>query len=162
MPQLRRLVGYALALGIAGFLLIQIIPVGSFIRVLERRPNPPVSQNFEWDSAEAEQIARAACYDCHSNETAWPWYSHIAPASWLVTRDVNRGRAAMNFSTDPLSDFDAEDLEWHLYNDMPPRIYLPLHPEANLSDEQRALLAASFRALFAEGDEMDGMNMGGG
>lgn len=161
MPQLRRLIGYALALGVAGFLLIQIIPVGRFIASLERKPNPPVNPSFVWDSAEAEQIARAACYDCHSNETVWPWYSHIAPVSWLVTRDVNKGRAALNFSTDPLGEFNAEDMEWHLYNDMPPPIYLPLHPEARLSDEQKAVLAASFRALFAEHDEMDEMNMDG-
>ena len=72
------------------FILIQFIPVD--------RTNPPVTREVAWDSAETARIARRACYDCHSNETVWPWYSNIAPASLLVASDVRDGRSYLNFS----------------------------------------------------------------
>jgi len=50
-------------------------------------------------SQEVKAILKASCYDCHSNETVWPWYSKTAPASFLISRDVNNGREHMNFST---------------------------------------------------------------
>ena len=65
--------------------------------------NPPVDPkreihaNLAVDPAVATLLTRA-CNDCHSNRTVWPWYSHLAPASWLVVSDVNRGRKALNFS----------------------------------------------------------------
>lgn len=149
-----------MALLAAALVVIQLIPMGNFVKSFRRDANPPVVAAVEWDSAATEQLARAACYDCHSNETAWPWYAQIAPASWLVTRDVNKGRDAMNFSEDPLDEYDADDLEWHVMNDMPPRLYLPLHPEANLSAEQRAALIAGLRATFGS-DGAGAMDMDG-
>jgi hypothetical protein len=91
-------------------------------------------------------ILRRACYDCHSNETFWPWYSRIAPISWLVARDVHEGRKELNFSTwnryttkQQLKNFKeswAEVAE----GEMPPWIYLPVHRDAVLSAEDRRLL----------------------
>ncbi len=60
--------------------------------------NPPVTADVP-ASAAVKGILRRACYDCHSNETQWPWYGRIAPVSWLLARDVREGRAELNFST---------------------------------------------------------------
>lgn len=69
----------------------------------------------------------------------WPWYSQIAPVKWLVVHDVDEGRQEMNFSTGRRIEAD-EMIENIEREEMPPRIYLPLHPEANLSAEQKAAL----------------------
>lgn len=117
---------------------------------------------MEWDSPETERLVRTACYDCHSNETFWPWYSYVAPVSWLVLRDVNRGRDGLNFSEDDPATFNLDDIAWHIDNDMPKRIYLILHPEASYSDEEKAQLVAGLRATFgdiATGSSMEGMGM---
>ena len=62
--------------------LIQLVPFG------RSHTNPPVVKEVAWDSAQTKALVRRACYDCHSNETVWPWYSNVAPVSWLVQRDV--------------------------------------------------------------------------
>ncbi len=68
---------------------IQFIPVD--------KTNPPVTA--ELDAAmEIISVFKRSCYDCHSNETVWPWYSSIAPVSWLVTADVKEARKHLNFS----------------------------------------------------------------
>src|SRR5215217_4754380 len=95
-------------------------------------------------SSEVESILRRACYDCHSNETVWPWYSNVAPASWFLTDHVNHGRKHLNFSdsTQPQRHADnsnrAAQLD-EIYREvgtrnMPLGSYLILHPEAKLSD----------------------------
>ncbi|NWG17181.1 MAG: heme-binding domain-containing protein [Chloroflexi bacterium] len=162
MPRGRKIVLGLAALLAAGFIVIQLLPVGNFVPVLKRDPNPAVIRLIAWDSPQTEQTARQACFDCHSNETVWPWYAQIAPASWLVTRDVNKGRAALNFSEDDPREIDVADLEWHIHNDMPPWFYLPLHPEANLNAEQKAQFIAGLRATFgssSEAPEMEEMEM---
>ena len=81
--------------------LIQFVPTD--------RANPPVTREIRWDSEETALLARGACYDCHSNETRWPLYSRVAPVSWLIARDVNRGREHLNFSVwDRPSEHDDE------------------------------------------------------
>ena len=77
---------------VALLLVIQLIPFG------RQHTNPPITQEPPWDSPQTRELVSQACFDCHSNETKWPWYSNIAPASWLVQRDVNEGRSEMNFS----------------------------------------------------------------
>jgi len=95
---------------------------------------------------DVHEILRRSCYDCHSNETEWPWYSRIAPASWIVTSDVVRGRRELNFS-----DWPALDPELDAYirglvakrieaGDMPTGPYALLHPGARLSEEDRSRL----------------------
>ena len=73
-------------------LAIQFVPYG------RAHTNPPVTAEPAWDSAETRELARRACFDCHSNETAWPSYTSISPASWLAQRHVNEGRRELNFS----------------------------------------------------------------
>ena len=88
-----------IGLGIVGFIVIQFIPMGNFRERFKFPGNPAVNQQFQWNSPQTEQLARAACYDCHSNETKYPWYASIAPVSWLVYHDINEGRDNLNFST---------------------------------------------------------------
>lgn len=111
------------------------------------RTNPPVETPLLAPPA-VQDILRRACYDCHSNETVWPWYSRVAPASWLVARDVRVGREHLNFSTwnrlDARQRADALKEAWEEVEggDMPMAIYLPLHPEARLSDADKAAFQA--------------------
>lgn len=84
---------------------------------------------------------RRACYDCHSNQTVWPWYSNIAPVSWLVERDVNSGRRHLNFSEWEQPGRHAKDVAEQIKEgEMPPWFYRPMHPEARLTDEEKQVL----------------------
>src|SRR6188474_3266116 len=74
------------------FGLIQLVPTGVSYA------NPPVVTEPNWDSPQTRVLAQRACFDCHSNETTWPWYSRVAPVSWLVAKDVADGRRHLNFS----------------------------------------------------------------
>ena len=113
---------------------IQFVPVS--------KTNPPVTGEIK-APAEVMEILRTSCYDCHSNESKWPWYSNIAPVSWLVVDDVNEGREHLNFSEwqSYSAEDKAEDIEeiWEEIEEeeMPLWFYLPLHPEARLSDAQK-------------------------
>src|SRR5918999_81790 len=60
--------------------------------------DPPVTAEPRWQGSGTRRLAVRACFDCHSNETQWPWYSNLAPASWLLQRDVKSGREELNFS----------------------------------------------------------------
>ena len=126
-----------------GFGLIQLVPYG------HDHTNPPVVQEPQWDSQQTRELAQRTCFDCHSNETVWPWYSNGAPVSWLLQHDVEEGRQMLNFS------------EWDKYGNpymadavlrvlqegkMPPAQYLPLHPEAKLSAEEKQQLLDGFTA----------------
>ena len=71
---------------------IQAVPYG------RAHDNPPVRSEPQWDSPVTRDLVVRACFDCHSNETIWPWYANIAPISWLTTRDVDEGRDELNFS----------------------------------------------------------------
>ena len=121
-----------LAVGI----LIQFIPYG------HDHTNPTINVEPEWPNPETRTIAQRACFDCHSNSTRWPWYSNIAPASWLITHDVEEGRHHINFSDWDRPDEQHADEFQKVFdeNSMPPRQYLLLHPEAKLSDEERQTL----------------------
>lgn len=112
------------------------------------RTNPPAPPGGDLSATNPPppQIAallRAACYDCHSDETKWPWYSHVAPVSWLVASDVNHGREHVNFSEWPHDHPEwaarrlenvSEELD---YKEMPPAKYTLMHPAARLTDRQR-------------------------
>jgi len=90
-----------------------------------------------------------ACFDCHSNETVWPWYSNIAPVSWLVQRDVNGGRRHLNFSEWAIPQRHAKDVaEQVREGEMPPWFYLPMHPNARLTNtEKQALIEGVEKSL---------------
>jgi hypothetical protein len=90
-----------------------------------------------------------ACFDCHSNETLWPWYSHVAPVSWLVQDDVNGGRRHLNFSEWNRPQDHAVDVAAQVrQGDMPLWFYLPLHPAARLTAaEKQALIDGAEKTL---------------
>lgn len=132
--------------GIVGVLLaIQLVPYG------RGHENPPVSSEPEWDRPATRELFFRACGDCHSNETVWPWYSQIAPVSWLVQHDVDEGRSYFNVSEwgRPVNHGDeAADLVRE--EEMPPWFYLPAHPEARLSEAEEASLINGLLATFPE------------
>ncbi len=147
----RRIAVGALA-GVMGLLLlIQFIPYG------RDHTNPPVIAEPAWDSPQTRAIFFRACADCHSNETKWLWYSNIAPASWLITRDVMQGREEFNVSEWGQTDNEGDDAAKLVQNgEMPPWFYLPLHPEANLSPVERQQLINGLLATFGgEAEEED-------
>lgn len=126
-----------LSAGLLIIVAIQFIPV--------QRENPPATSEIT-ANPEVKRLLQRACYDCHSNETVWPWYSYVAPVSWLVADDVEHGRTQLNFS------------EWATYHgkkqrhlkrkmvaeveagNMPLWFYLPLHAEAKISNQDLAAL----------------------
>jgi hypothetical protein len=111
------------------------------------RTNPPVSGELV-AAAPIAQILRRACYDCHSNQTVWPWYSAIAPVSWLVVHDVEEGRRELNFSTWAVYDAArrrkklGESRQEMIEGEMPPWMYVLMHAEARLSPAERDMVLA--------------------
>jgi hypothetical protein len=94
-----------------------------------------------WDSSATRELVRRACFDCHSNETKWPWYSSVAPVSWLTQSDVTNGRSRLNFTERDKPQRHAKDIaEMVKSGDMPPWFYLPMHPDAKLTDAEKAAL----------------------
>jgi hypothetical protein len=125
--------------------LIQLVPYG------RAHSNPPVVQEPAWTTPATRESARAACFDCHSNQTRWPWYSHVAPTSWLLEYDVNEGRRHLNFSEWQREQRHAKDAaEQVRTKEMPQWDYLLLHSEARLTDAQREQLAAAFERMFGK------------
>lgn len=91
-------------------------------------------------------ILKQSCFDCHSNETRWPWYSHIAPVSWLVSNDVEEGREHLNFSEWGTLDDKArrelgeEIIEEISEGEMPLWFYTPLHSGSKVDGRKLATL----------------------
>jgi hypothetical protein len=112
-----------------------------------------VIRDAPWPSAASAEIARTSCYACHSNETDWPIYSYVAPMSWLVRSDVERGRDELNFSDwDP---GDADDaMEAIEEASMPPDTYTLIHRDARLSGPDRITLLDALAAM-SDGDDRD-------
>lgn len=125
---------------------IQFVPYG---RV---HTNPTVRVEPAWDSATTRQLAARACFDCHSNQTQWPWYSSVAPVSWLVHRDVNVGRKKLNFSEWDRPQKEAgESAEAVQKGEMPPWFY----PWARLSADERQTLVRGLTASLGTGRQED-------
>lgn len=119
---------------------IQFIPVS--------RINPPVAKELIWDSPKTRILAQRACFDCHSNEARWPWYSYVAPMSWLVANDVKEARERFNFSEISPED-RAGILIKHIEDgEMPLPRYLALHREARLSETEKQEYTAGLRRSF--------------
>ncbi len=124
------------------FVVAQFIPV--------ERPNPPVLSDVPAPS-QVKTILVKACFDCHSYETRWPWYSRVAPVSWWLANHVRKGRKDLNFSRWPTFDFVSQELilremeKQITTGAMPPRSYLVGHADARLSDHERQLLLAWVR-----------------
>lgn len=121
--------------------LIQLVPYG------RNHSNPPGRTEPAWDRPETRELSRRACFDCHSNETVWPGYAQIAPASWLLQHDVDEGRQKLNFSEWQRPQEEATEAAGTVRQEtMPPAIYTLLHPEARLSAEERSALIRGLEA----------------
>jgi hypothetical protein len=133
VPVMRLLKGLGIGLAwIVGIVAVmQLVPYG------RTHANPPIIKEPQWDSPRTRELAVRACFNCHSNETRWPWYASFAPASWMVQYDVEAARSIVNFS------------EWNrpydlaLYSgqsirtgNMPTMKYRMAHPEANLTEQE--------------------------
>jgi hypothetical protein len=134
---MKRLVLGVLGLLVLVVLIMQLTPVD--------RSNPPVS-GVVAAPPEAMTVLRRACWDCHSNETAWPWYARVAPVSWIVAHDVAEGRSKLNFTTWDAYDAGTrvhklhEVLEEIAEGEMPMPAYVSMHPEAEVSASDLAVL----------------------
>jgi hypothetical protein len=150
---------YILIALVATLAVIQFIPV-ELPAVTKENPKDILKGTLV--SLDVAQLLKTSCYSCHSNETEYPWYSYVAPSSWLVVRDINKGREELNFSNwsdydmrrmlSKLEDIGTEVSEGH----MPMPIYTFMHPSAKLSDEQRQLIVLWSEAAMdsvAEADE---------
>ena len=106
----------------------------------------PLSNGDIAAPAQIEALLTRACYDCHSNQTRWPWYSRVAPVSWLVARDVALGRKELNFSEwgSYYPQTRKRKLQWMgrvlRERSMPPWAYRLMHPGARLTADERATL----------------------
>ena len=128
----------AIVLGCLGvvFAMMQVVPYG------RTHSNPAVLGEPAWDSPRTRELAVRACFNCHSNETRWPWYADVAPLSWVMQLDVDNARDTLNFSewTRP-QDLAPESGPTVIRRDMPPYKYRVAHPEADLNEQERIELA---------------------
>jgi hypothetical protein len=141
----RYLKGLGVTLAVLGVLfgLIQLIPYG------RTHSNPPTILEPTWDSPRTRELAVRACFDCHSNETKWPWYANVAPMSWIVEYDINNGRSIINFSEwnrhYPLAPASGLSVRT---GSMPIGKYKVAHPEAQLTPEETEALARGLDATL--------------
>ena len=140
MPVLLKRV--AITLGVL-FILIQLVPRG------REHSNPPVTGEPEWNSPTTRETFMQVCGDCHSHETHWPWYSHVAPVSWLVEHDVEEAREHFNVSAWDVGHGHADEAaEEYEEGEMPLWFYTPLHPGTVLSPEARGAFIEGLTATF--------------
>lgn len=124
---------------VAIIVLVTVIPL-----MLET--NPPVVAEPKWDSPQTRELAVRACFDCHSNETKYPWFTRIPISSFLVVSDTLRGRSNLNFSEwgtagGSREGRNAREIASQIERgEMPPGNYLLLHPQANLTDAEKQQL----------------------
>lgn len=125
-------------IGLVAFLLLaQLVPID--------RSNPPVTAEVPAPPA-VRAILERSCYDCHSNQSRWPWYGYVAPLSWVMAYDIHEARDHVNFSTwDAYTEKKRVDMLEEVWEqvdegEMPFFVYLPLHPEAELSEADKQLL----------------------
>jgi hypothetical protein len=135
----KQILGLGVVSVVIGFVFLQLWQYGR-----QYTTNPPVQQEPVWDDAYTRQLAERACFDCHSNETAWPWYARVSPISLMIQKDVVEGRAVLNFSeweanccTESQINAMAETVG---KREMPLPYYLVLHPEAHLTDVEQGKL----------------------
>jgi mono/diheme cytochrome c family protein len=126
------------------FIVLQLVPYG------RSHANPPVTGEPHWDSQATRSTFARACGDCHSNQTRWPWYSQVAPVSWMVQNHVEEGREHLNVST---WSADADDrggiAREVIRGEMPLWSYRMVHREARLDAAAQAAFVAGLQATFA-------------
>jgi len=143
MKKIYRLLGILVIAGAA----IQFVPYG------KDHTNPAVVAEPKWDSPRTKELFDRVCANCHSNNTVWPWYSSIAPVSWLIRHDVADGRKHFNVSM-----WDAQKVnkgsgaaDMVSEGEMPPWFYVIGHPEAKLSDSEKTQFVQGLSATFTAG-----------
>lgn len=131
------------------FLLIQLIPFG------HTRTNPSVVSEPNWSSPQARALVKEHCFQCHSNETEWTWYSNIAPGSWLIANDVIEGREQFNFSDWNNNPGELDEMVEEIEEGgMPPIQYWIVHPSSRMNDQQKQeLIDALKSSIPAEGSK---------
>ncbi len=133
---------------LAGGILIQFLPYG------HDHTNPPVTGEPQWDSQQTRDLVTRACYDCHSNQTTWPWYSNLAPLSWLIQHDVEEGRSRLNFTEWTQSQREVENAARQVQRGtMPQWYYMVLHPTANLTSVEKQALVQGLQTSLAGGGQ---------
>lgn len=134
---------------IAAVVAIQFIPYG------KDHTNPPIVSEPQWDSPRTKELFNRACADCHSNETAYPWYSNIAPVSWLIAHDIDEGREHFNVSMwGSQKKNEGEDAAKEVREgEMPMWFYTIAHPEAKLSSNKKQELISGLEKTFGKEEE---------
>ncbi len=131
---------------IVGGILIQFLPYG------HDHTNPSVTGEPQWDSQQTRDLVVRACYDCHSNQTTWAWYSNIAPFSWLIQRDVEEGRSRLNFTEWNQRRGEVDSATRLVQQgEMPQWYYVMLHPTANLPPAEKQALIQGLQASLGGG-----------
>lgn len=131
---------------IAAAVAIQFVPYG------KDHVNPPIVSEPQWDSPRTKELFNRACADCHSNETAYPWYSNIAPVSWLIAHDIDEGREHFNVSMwGSQKKNEGEDAAKEIREgEMPMWFYTIPHPEAKLSSSEKQELISGLEKTFGK------------
>jgi|TARA_B110000285_G_C15137393_1_gene628023 hypothetical protein len=139
----------------AGIALLGVFIIIQFFRIDKTNPEYNEAEDFITITQPPTEIAsliKLACYDCHSHQAKYPWYSNIAPVSWMVANHIKEGRAHLNFSTwttypekkaDHKLEECAEELE---AGDMPMKSYVVMHREAKMTDAQKTALVEWFES----------------
>ena len=143
MKTLMRIAKWILIAGIVLFLGIQ------FVRPARTNPAVDESQTIFARTQMPPEVAaifNRSCVDCHSDKTAWPWYTNVAPVSWFIANHVNTGRRFLNLSKWGGLDHDRQDRRLRQICDevqdgaMPLSSYTPMHPNSNLSADDKKTL----------------------
>ena len=124
-----------------------------FLPVGRNHTNPPVTGEPKWDSPATRQQFMTSCGDCHSNESVWPWYSNLNPVSWLIQRDVDQGRSRLNVSEWNTGRHRGGEAASKVQEgEMPLPIYLIMHPNARMNQQQKDTFVQGLIATFGAGE----------
>ena len=155
--QWKRYLLYLIGAGVAFLLLIQLVPYG------RDHTNPPVAQAAVFKDPRAAQLVANSCGDCHSNLTKYPWYSNVAPMSWLLANHISEGRSKLNFSEWNKPQPPVEDLTEKINSgEMPGWQYELMHSNAKLSDADKKILIAGLVQMYRDTPPAGITQSGGG
>ena len=143
-----KVLGVVILVGVA----MQFVPYG------REHTNPPVAGEPQWDSQRTHELFVRTCGNCHSNKTVWPWYSRIAPVSWLIQSDVDEGREHFNGSMWGIQQKNkgADASQEVKDGEMPPWFYVLGHREAKLTENEKSELIRGLSATFGGKGEKSG------
>lgn len=139
--------------------IVVVLVVLQFFQIDKTNPTFDESQDFiaiHNPPSEVATILKASCYDCHSNQTVYPWYSYVQPAGWFLKDHIDEGRRKLNFST--FGSYEAkrqahkleESAELVEKGAMPLESYLIIHKNAALTEAQKTTLVDYFKKMETE------------